>query len=427
MAGDFESSSLPGGVRLHILPEDKFKTVTVQVFIHRPLRTETVTATALLPLVLQRGSMAYPSRRLIARRLEELYGAEFGAQVIKMGEVQSLVFTLALPNERFLPGGDTFLADGLSVLRSIMLEPLVDGGAFRDEFVDGEKEILGRKIRSLINDKVQYAVVRCFEETCRGEDFALYKYGRVEDLPDITPAGLYEDYQRAWATAPVDIFFVGRMDRDSVRQAAAGSFSLQRAEIPGLDVPPVDQVVDTVREVEEVLPVQQAKLSLGFRTNISPRDPRFYGLLLYNGILGGFPHSKLFRNVREKASLAYYAFSRLEITKGLMVISSGIEKENRDRAQEIILQQVEAMKQGDFTAEELDFTRLALANRIRSAADDPQAMVALHMERMLNGRRESTKEILERIAGVNREQIVEAAGAVQLQTVYSLRPEEVQG
>lgn len=420
MKGDFQTFDLPGGILLHICPAEKFKTVATWCYIHRPLRAATVTPNALVPFVLARGSEKFPTRRDISRRLEELFGADLEVRVEKFGEIQSVAVGIKTVSDWYLPQEESLLESGLALLQDILFSPLVEGGAFVGEYVRGEKEILGRKIESKVNDKARYAVIRCLEELCKGEDFALYQFGRTEDLAGITPVSLYEEYQNFLARGRMDLFIVGRVEVETVLRLVEEVFSRDGGLREPLQT--VKREASRVREVIEELPVNQGKISLGFRTGATCPDDGFYPLLVCNGILGGFPHSKLFRNVREKASLAYYAFSRLEITKGLMVISAGIDVHNYERARDIMLEQVEALRQGEISDEEIEFTQKGLINRIRSAGDDPGTLIGFHVERFLNGRVESTNQIIQQISDVSKEDIIRAAREVELEVIYFLKP-----
>ena len=213
----------------------------------------------------------------------------------------------------------------------------MENGSFKTEYVRQEKEQLAEEIQGLINDKVNYALESCVQEMCSGERFGVFKYGSIEDLDPISPEGLYSYYRELLRRNPIDVFVVGEIEPDKTFALVQDIFDFSRDPDTG-DLPPIEvnRIPEEVRLKEEFLPVTQGKLTLGYRINTSYRDDDYVDMLFYNGVLGGFPHSKLFQNVREKASLAYYAFSRLEKHKGIQLIGSGIEAENYKSALEII-------------------------------------------------------------------------------------------
>ena len=416
----FERSQLKNGINLFVHPTDKFKTILVQLVFHRQLREEDVTASALLPSVLERGSVKYPTRMQLAQELEELYGTELMADVAKKGERQLVIFSLDLVHDQYLPGESRLLRQALEILSDIVLNPVVEGAAFNADFVRQEKEQHEKVIKGLINDKMSYSVDRCLQSMCNDEPFGIFKYGTVERLQEIDATSLYGFYQRFIAESPVDLHIIGDVDVAAVASLAEDVFDFPRGEVK--EVPETDVVKDVaeVRYVREELDVNQGKLVMGFRTGLTYADDDYFPLLVYNGILGAFPHSKLFQNVREKASLAYYAYSRLEKHKGLMVVSSGIEVKDYDQALDIIRQQVDDMVKADFSEEVFDNTIIGLRNQFLVEEDSAGLVVNRALDGMLAGRHENTEELVSRLNAVTRDDVARVARQIKLDTVYFL-------
>jgi predicted Zn-dependent peptidase len=408
-------------VRVFHTPSTKFKTVTVRVYLHTPLVADRVTCTALVPHVLARGTRGLPTLGDLARRCEELYGASLGAGVAKIGESQSLYVAVEAVEDRFLPGAARNVAGSLALLRELLLEPARDAqGLMRADVLAQEKENLAHRIQALINDKVRYAGMRLVEEMCRGEPFGLHAYGRLEDLPAIDAAAVTARYEELIGQAPVDVFAVG--GPASLRDEIAAAFDVGgRGELPTVSL---GQAPPAVRRVTETQPVDQGKLCLGYRTPVRLGDPRHAAVAMYSGILGGFPHSKLFRNVREKASLAYYATSRYESLKGIVVISSGIEPRRFPDALRIIEEQVADMAAGRITRDEFTATVRGLRNRLRSAEDSPAAMIELAAEEAMVGAPRTLEERLAAIDAVTPDQVAAVAQDMRLDTVYFLTSRE---
>lgn len=416
-----DSKTLPANINIHLLPTAKFKTVLVTVLLHQVLDQKLAAKTALLPAVLERGTGKYPSFRDLKIRLEELYGAELGADAVKRGERQILSFSLEVVNDKFAPGED-LLRQGLLILKDVISEPLLENGAFKRDYVLQEKEQLAKEIRGLINDKVAYALERCIQEMCPAERFGVFKYGSIAELETISTEELYRYYRTLFQENPLDIFVVGEIDTAETTALIQEAFNLPRHSTPA-KLPPIEvhNIPGEVRYFKEELPVNQGKLTLGYRTNISYSAAEYVDLLFYNGILGGFPHSKLFQNVREKASLAYYSFSRLEKHKGIQLIGAGIEVENYQQALEIILEQVELIKKGKITREEMENTRRGLINMYKIVGDSPYSLVNFYMDGLIGEREEGVDYFMQKIADVKEENVVAAAHNVHLDTVYFLR------
>ena len=422
-AAEWETVRLGSRLRFYQAGGDKFKTCALRVCLHMPLEASTVTATALVPHLLGRGCRGYPDLTAIGRRLEELYGAGVGAGVLKIGEVQTLFLGLDVVDERYLPEGAQVLGGAVDLLSRMCLEPALDAaGVFPAAVVVQEKENLAHRILGILNDKASYAAMRCVEEMCRGEPYALPAQGRLEDLESLEASALTQRWRDVLASASVDVFAVGGGPglADGVARAleslTQGTGQSVRSR-PG-EAPPQPRVV------QERERVQQGKLCIGYRTAITRRDPQHPAMRMYSGILGGFPHSKLFRNVREKASLAYSASSDWDGHKGILMIHAGIEPAAYAQAVEIIGRQVEDMAAGRIDDDELEFTRRGLMNHIRASADSTYGLLNTALGQALVDDVRTVPERLAEIAGVRREDVVAAAQGVRLDTIYFLSSEE---
>ncbi|WP_400163043.1 EF-P 5-aminopentanol modification-associated protein YfmF [Brevibacillus sp. TJ4] len=419
----FQSNQM-NGINVHILPTSKFKTTTIVTMIEQPLSEETVTKAALLAMVMKRGTARFPETKKLREHLDFLYGAIFDVDVTKKGERQILQIYMEVPNEKYLSENTPLLEQAIQFVGDMLVRPCVENGSFLPKYVNQEKETLRKRIESLIDDKMKYANQRVTEEMCKGEPFALLAQGRREDLPGITGEDLYQYFQQITTSNPINMFVVGDVEVEQVREAITKHIPLpegQRARIPVTD--PRKQV-EKEREVIERLDVSQAKLNIGCRTQLSYKDDEYPALLMYNGILGGFPHSKLFVNVREKASLAYYAVSRLESHKGIMMIMSGIDVNNYNQAVEIIKQQMEAMRQGQISEEEFSQTRATLTNQYRELLDSARMMIEFTYNGLVSGRTRKLEELLEAIQTVTVEEITKVAEKVKMDTIYLLRDQK---
>ena len=415
-----EKKTIPGGIDVYVIPTTKFKTVLVTVLLRQLLSKETASKTALLPSVMERGSKDYPTYRDLMIRLEELYGAGFSSDVLKMGEKQVLSFSFEVINDQYAPGKD-LLRQATEVLHSVLHRPLLENGGFKREYVEQEKEQLAKEIKGLINDKVNYALERCIQEMCKEEPFGVYKYGSLDELDQITPETLYAYYSQLFAENPLDVYIVGAIEPELAFALAEELFARSNGQ-RRRNLPPdqVHKIPGEVHYYKEKLPVNQGKLTLGYRTNTAYRDDDYVSLLFYNGVLGGFPHSKLFQNVREKASLAYYAFSRLEKHKGIQLIGSGIEMKNYERALEIITEQVELLKKGVVSRDEMENTRRGLINHFKLIADSPYNMLALSLDGLLGEKQVGLDYYLRRLEEIKVDDVVATAHKVYLDTVYFL-------
>jgi predicted Zn-dependent peptidase len=178
------------------------------------------------------------------------------------------------------------------------------------------------------------------------------------------------------------------------------------------------------REVTERADVLQGKLNMGFRTNTEPDSVDFPALYVMSAIFGGGPQSKLFTNVREKHSLAYYASSRLERYKGLMYVASGIDIANKDRAQALILAQLEDVQRGKITDAELEGAKAMLMHSLRSLSDTQFSLMNYYIGQSFLNRITEIETYMEQIQSVTKEDVIRVAQRIVPDTVYFLTGKE---
>lgn len=419
----FETSEV-NGLHLHTMKTDQFKTTTMVVTIEQELSEAYVTKTALLSAVLKRATARFPETRQLREHLDFLYGAIFDVDVVKKGERQILQLYMEVPNEKFLSDQTPLLEQAIQFVGDVLARPYLKNGAFAEKYVTAEKESLRKRIESLIDDKMKYANQRATEEMCKGEPYALLAAGRAEDLPALDGKSLYTYFQELLATNPIHFFVVGDIDPAEVAAHIKRYVSLQRKEEKKLTTAFTQKKITAPREVVDRLEVNQAKLNIGCRTNITYKDDDYPALIVFNGVLGGFPHSKLFTNVREKASLAYYAVSRLESHKGIMMMMSGIDAANYQKAVDIIKEQVDLVRRGEITEQEMTLTKATITNQYRELLDSPKLMIDFTYNGIISGRKRQLEQLLDEVSAVTVEDIKQAASKLELDTIYLLRGKE---
>jgi predicted Zn-dependent peptidase len=406
------------GYKLHIVKTEKFKTNTIVWKMKTPLTSENVTKRALLPYVLQSSSKAYPTTSKLRSYLDELYGANLYVDVSKKGEYQVLSFSLEIANEKFLSDPEPLLKKGMELIAEILVNPLAENETFDKDTVEKEKRTLKQRIQAVYDDKMRYSNFRLVQEMCKGEPYALHVNGEIDDIPALNEQNLYEYYKQAFSEDELDLFIIGDVDEDEVQSIAEGLLQFEQRTSKSVEAVKADNVEEkTVKDKEDI---KQGKLNIGYRTNILYGDQDYYALQVFNGIFGGFSHSKLFLNVREKNSLAYYVASRLESHKGLMMVMSGIEFNNFELAVKIIREQMEAMKAGDFTEQEIEQTKAVIENQMLETMDTARGMVEVLYHNVVSEQKVNLDDWLNGMSKTTKEEIVEVAKKVQLDTIYFL-------
>ncbi|MEK3800334.1 pitrilysin family protein [Peribacillus sp. FSL H8-0477] len=411
------------GYTLHTIQTTQYKTNTLVLKMKAPLSEKSVTQRSLLPYVLQASTKNYPTTPQLRSYLDELYGASFYVDVGKKGEYDVISFTMEIANEKFLSDPAPLLEKGFALLADILLKPNSTDTAFDELSFTNEKRSLKQRIQSLFDDKMRFASTRLIEEMCQGEPYSLETLGNNKDLEAITAESLYSYYKQAIAEDEIDLYVIGDVEQTQVEQFADRYLQLEPRQ--PVQMRSIQKDVVEAKEVLEKDDVKQGKLNIGYRTQIVYGDPDYYALQVFNGIFGGFSHSKLFINVREKASLAYYAASRLESHKGLLIVMSGIETANYRQAVQIISEQMKAMKNGEFSEQELEQTKAVIRNQILETIDSPRGLVEILYHNVIAKIDIPLEKWLQATEKITKSEIVEAGKKIELDTVYFLTGTEV--
>lgn len=413
---------LTDGINLYIDTTDKFKTITINVYIQNFLGKDAAKF-ALIPAVLKRGTANIKTYKDISKYLESLYGASLSASVYKKGERHIEQYRVEMAQRNFI--NDDILEKGVSFLKALIFNPLVENNGFNKQYVIQEKETQKNIINSRINDKAKYAVDRCLEEMCKGEAYSIFELGNVEDLNEIDESNLYNYYNTCIDTLPMDIYVVGNVQPEYTINIFKKYFNEKRGKIAEIPDANIYKDVKDIKYITDKMDVTQGKLTLGFRTNVEPSSDEYYSLLVYSGILGGGPFSKLFMNVREKASLAYYAYARLERFKGLMIIGAGIEIENYQKALDIINMQLREIEQGKISDYELDSTVKALKTSMNAIKDNATQLSDYYFSQKIAGTNMGIDEFISRVEKVNKVDVIAVSKKIKLDTVYFMTNKEV--
>lgn len=411
---------LAPGVRLTCVTTRKFKTAVLSVSLLLPRGTADAAALAALPFVLRRGTASLPGLTEIGAALENLYGMRIEPAVRARGETTAIGLVADMADEAY--GGEGLTARAAQLLLSFLTRPLLENGCFRAEYVRSESENLADRIAARRNDLRAWALYRLWELMCPAEPFGQCELGTVEAARALTSGQLLAAYQKALQTAPIELFYCGAQPpaqvadafRAALPQRDEGSFPLPAAQV--LAAPPQGE-----RYFEEPLPVRQGKLSMGFRTGVTSADPLYPALLLANAAFGGTTSSRLFRNVREKLSLCYYASSQCFRLKGVLAVSSGVDNENAGAARAEILRQLEGLQQDGPSPDELETARRSVLTGLRAMEDSPLSLETFWLDQSAAGLGWPVGELARRAAEASPEEVREAARRIVPDTTFFLR------
>lgn len=412
------------GVWLTALENDKFKTGCLSISLLTQLDRETAAMNALIPYVLRRGSRNHTDMQALATELDGLYGSYIEPVVRKIGEIQCIGFLASFADDKYLPDGSGVFESIANLCGEILLAPCTKGGLLLPEYVDSEKDKLLDSIKSRLNDKRSWALQRLIEQMCCYEPFAVSRLGTEDTAENIYYQKLTKHYRSLIMTCPIEIFYCGSLGADAVAEKLSDAFSgMPRGEIDydiGTDIR-MNAVEESVREFTDELSVTQGKLVMGYRLGDCMEDPDIAALYVFNAVFGGCVTSKLFMNVREKLSLCYYASSLVDLHKGLMIVSSGVDFDKFGAAKDEICAQLDAIKCGEVTDDELLAAKKSVASDLRATLDSQYNLEGFYLANTIDGLDFGPEELAEAVECVELQAVVDIANSVVGDAVYYLR------
>ena len=415
-----ETITLLPGVTLRICRDTRFKQGCLSFQLVRQMKKEEAALNALLPSVLLRGTVSCPDLRSITEHLDELYGASVSPLVRRVGDYQTTGLYCGFMDDRFALPGDQVLRPMLAFLEEILLDSPLENGAFLPTFVESEKKNLIATIESELNDKRSYAMSRLLKIMCREDTFGIPRLGESLDVAVADIQEFYDHYRQILRTSPIEIFYVGSADQEQVAQMLMPLVNkLERAYIPLAPQTPFHPCEGS--DEVETMDVSQGKLCMGFTTPITNRCREFPAMQVMNTIFGAGMTSKLFVNVREKMSLCYSIGSGYYGTKGIVIVSAGIDFDKEQLTRDEVIRQLDACGSGDISETELKAAKEALLSSLRATHDSPGSIEGFYATAALSGLAFSHEAYMAAVEAVTLEDVVSCAKQLQLHTTYFLK------
>lgn len=414
------------GIKAHFIKTDLFKTNLIYVMLTTKLERETVTKNALIPFLLRRGTNNLKTQSELNKKFEEMYGATYDCGIDKIGDNQALKFFIETINDKYTLNKENLLEESLGVLFDIIFNPLMENGRFNEDYLKVEKENLRKVIESKIDNKALYAFDRCIENMYGDKGFGIYKYGYLEDIDKIDNEIISKQYKNLIENSKIDIYISGNFDEFKIQKfiddklknicprkedIVVNNFSTENK-----------QKVEKVKEIQEEMNITQGKLVIGLDV-LNPGKDIQNAVTIYNAILGGSANSFLFQNVREKAGLAYTARSNYNKMKSNIFISCGIEIQNYEKAVNIIKEQLENLKNGDFSNDDLINAKRFIISGIKTIEAEQDTEVVFYIGQEISKQNVNIDEYILNIENIKREDVIEAAQNIAINTIFFLKGE----
>ncbi len=403
---------------LHTVSDTKYKTEYLSLFFSLPLTERNATFSSLTARVLQRGSASYPTMKSLSRALDANFASSVGASAFKCGEREIFSVNLVSMKEQYALNGEKVFSKGVEILTDVLFNPVLENGGFVEEYFLSERENLKDSISAQINNKASYARIRFIANMCEGEPYAVNGEGNVSLLENVSSSELYDFYKNTILSCACDIYYVGEKSEEEIEKLLKPYFPDKNSVT--LPKPVITSCVHSTKRVSENIDIAQGHLLIGYRTGITYSSDNYLSAALFNMVLGGDVTSRMFMNLREKMSLCYSCHSSLDASKGILVCYAGIDPSNAEVCESAFYEQLEKIKAGEISSEELSQAKLSYANRMREIADNPSLLPMWHfMRKDAAGLRDPERDALG-IQEVTREDVMKIANEIELDTVYLL-------
>lgn len=404
------------GVYFSSITDKRYKKNLISVAFSTQLSEDTATENVIVPVLLTKCNSKLPTYKAFNNKMSRLYASGIGGTAGRQYDLQTISFGAYYLDDIYALSGEKMTGIMTDIFIDCLTSPVTENGVFSEKFVELEKKTVIDNIETAINDKRSYAIERAMKTICKGEPASVCSYGTVEKAKLITPNSAYKAYRRMLETMPCEIICTGCSDFEGVAEKFAAAFEkVGRHDIENTTIA-LSPVKTQTEEVTERLTVNQSKLVLGFKSH-SDDDA---ALVLLQKIFGGTTSSKLFRNVREKMSLCYYCSAARNDLKGIMLVNSGVENENIEKTKEAVIDQLEEIKNGNFTNEDINFAEMAIKNDFKSVADSAGNVSNWYFDCIRKNDIVTPEEKLGRYLGVSKERIIAAAKSMVLDSVYVL-------
>ena len=401
--------------RLIMADDNKFKSFKMVISFHTPLGEEYATLNSLLINILKSSCEKYPSKEELSLALDGMYGAQVASVAQKAGGHLLPSLTFDFVSSKY--ADENQLKNAFDLASELLFRPNLENGTFRNDIIEIERENLIRDIQSLINDKRLYALEQCVKHTCGDDEYGKSSRGNIDICRRITARELYSHYEYMINNCNTSVIIAGDFD---ISEAEKLSYEFSQKVGHGEKInSEILSEREEVQYIKESSEITQGKLVMSFTTGVG-ESPLYHAETVLNGIFGGTVSSKLFNVVREKMSLCYYASSKFDKHKGIIIAQCGIDCENYEKAVQAVQEQMQAVKNGDFTKEEFDNTVSALVSSAQMATDGLSELVSFYLSQVVSDEILEPSDLIEKFNSVKREQITELARLIKLDTVYFL-------
>jgi predicted Zn-dependent peptidase len=418
----FQTINIAKGVNVHVNETTQFKTINFSIRFKDKLTKEKASARSILANVLQHSNEVYPSHTALRMVLDDLYGTSLYMDSSKRGNEHIVTLNVETVNDQYLSETGV-LEKVMNLMYIVLFKPNFEDGFFKETVFNREKIAVRQRIESLFDEKTRYAQQRMLEHALPNHPASISPNGTIEDVESVTNEELVAEYRTMIEENEIEIYAVGDIQPETIASYIRDYFHFSDREKP-VAAPPLELKKPKLPRVVEFEAMKQGKLHMAFYTPVTFHDEKFPVMQVMNGVFGGYAHSKLFVNIREKESMAYYVSSSYASQFGLMFVLAGIDANLEEKAVGLIIEQLEEVKKGNISDTELEQTKALLANQMKEALDSARGQIEIYDQYMELSESFEPEDIINRWKNVTKDEIAAAAQDVSLEMTYFLSGKE---
>ncbi|MBP1538223.1 MAG: insulinase family protein [Ruminococcus sp.] len=416
----YKKSEIGEGIYLTEITDEKYKSNYITVTFAVPVDEKTAPLNSLVTDILASSNRKCPSMPQMTRNLAYLYGAVLSARSRRVGDIQENGLSIEYIGDEFTMNKEVISVKAVQTMLDCLFDPQLENGAFSEKYVSMRKKELEDTIRAEINDKFGYSMRRAREIIYKGEPACVNVLGTIENARAVTPQQLYDAYRKLIRSGQINITMCGK-DFEAVKPVIIEAMGrLERENVVRVSYQNPSPVKSAPERVSETQDVNQSKMIMAFKSD----HKDIYVAKVFAALYGGTPFSKLFSNVREKMSLCYYCSALYADLKGTMIVSSGIARENIEIAEKAILDQLEAVRNGDFTDEELENAVTYLCTGFKSNNDSIYRMAEYYLAQNTRGTAYTPEQVCDIFRSVTRQQVIDCAKTFTYDTFYVMQSQQ---
>ena len=396
---------------MNYISSNKFSDVSVAIRTQLPLERSTITAYNILVYMLKTKTELFKTKQALISNLNEAYGMKLACGLSSYGADLILTTRIQYIRSDWIEEED-YIHKVKEITDQVLFHSVLDEASFEEA-----KYLYRNKLTRILDDPDGLAIYTCLTTLNTNHEISIPIQGSLNDLDQLTLQDIQNVYS-AYLKADKHILVCGCLDEEMKtyleRMDSSSKLNSTRSLLPILDYQ------------EEIIEknISQSSIALVYATSTDILSEDYYKMFVMNSLLGQSPTSLLFEEVREKHSLCYSISSYLIQFDGALIITLGTNKENIEKAIDLINQQIQRIIDLDFDPELLNTAKKDCIDSLIVAQDYPFSQIDQRFMDVLLSRDTDRDKKIKNIQKVSLEDV--SAAAKKLKKISSVIVKEVE-